>query len=396
MTAVAGPEPRSGLSSVRHALVATVRSPKARTRGAWGTGQLVLVVVIVALNLLGLAMVLSASSVSSLYDGTDTWYHFRRQGTWLGLGTVALLVARTVDYQYLRRLVPLALGGTVLLLIAVLIPGIGIEAKGATRWIGLGPIAFQPTELLKITMVLYTADLLDRRSHLVASPSTTMVPVLGVLAGCGFLVLLQPDLGSAIVVGGITIAVLFAGGVPLAPLAGATTVAAGLALTLAMTAEYRRNRLLAFVDPWDDPLNTGYQTIQSLVGVANGGLTGVGIGEGRSKWGYLPEAHTDFIYAVVGEEMGFVGSLLVLALFAGLAVAGVRIALRAPDRFGMLLAIGVVVWLLLQALVNIGTVVGVLPITGVPLPFVSFGGTSLVVGMAAVGLLLNIGRQSSA
>ena len=169
-----------------------------------------------------------------------------------------------------------------------------------------------------------------------------------------------------------------------------------LAMTLAMTEGYRRNRLLAFLDPWEDPLNTGYQTIQSLVGVASGGVTGVGLGEGRAKWGYLPEAHTDFIYAVVGEEMGFIGSVMVLALFATLAAVGVRIALRAPDRFGTLVAIGIVVWLVLQALVNVGTVVGVLPITGLPLPFVSFGGTSLVVGMAAIGLLLNIGRQGSA
>ena len=191
-------------------------------------------------------------------------------------------------------------------------------------------------------------------------------------------------------------AVLFAGGVQLAPLFATTLAGGALAMTLAMTEGYRRNRLLAFLDPWEDPLNTGYQTIQSLVGVASGGVTGVGLGEGRAKWGYLPEAHTDFIYAVVGEEMGFIGSVMVLALFATLAAVGVRIALRAPDRFGTLVAIGIVVWLVLQALVNVGTVVGVLPITGLPLPFVSFGGTSLVVGMAAIGLLLNIGRQGSA
>ena len=341
-------------------------------------------------------MVLSASSVSSLYDGTDTWYHFRRQGTWIALGTISLLTFRLVDYQILRRLVPVALGGTILLLMAVLVPGIGVEAKGATRWIGLGPIAFQPTELLKITMVLYTADLLDKRDNALHLAGRSLVPVLIVFSGCGVLVLMQPDLGTVIVVGGITIGVLFAGGVALGPLLGASAVGGGLALVLAMTADYRRDRLLAFLDPWEDPLNTGYQTIQSLVGVANGGMTGVGIGEGRAKWGYLPEAHTDFIYAVVGEEMGFVGSVMVLALFASLGVVGVRIALRAPDRFGMLVAIGIVVWLLLQAVVNVGTVVGVLPITGVPLPFVSFGGTSLLVGMASVGVLLNIGRQGRA
>lgn len=396
MTAVSGPARQPLLRSMRGAVMSTVRSPRSRPTGGWGTGQVVLVVVVVALNLLGLAMVLSASSVSSLYDGTDTWYHFRRQGTWIVLGSIALLVVRSIDYQLLRRLIPLALAATFVLLVAVLIPGIGIEAKGATRWVGVGPLTFQPTELLKITMVLYAADLLDRRQDRLDRPMQTLGPVIAVFSTAALLVLVQPDLGTVIVAGGITIAVLYAGGVPLAPLAAVSLAGGTLALILSMSADYRRARLLAFLDPWDDPLNTGYQTIQSLVGVANGGVTGVGIGEGRAKWGYLPEAHTDFIYAVVGEEMGFIGSLMVLALFATIAVVGVRIALRAPDRFGMLVAVGIMVWLLLQALVNVGTVVGVLPITGVPLPFVSFGGTSLLVGMAAVGMLLNIGRQGRA
>jgi cell division protein FtsW len=396
MTAISGPSAPTFLRSLKAAVSPTMRTPQAQQDGRWGTGQVVVVVVVVALNLLGLAMVLSASSVSSLYDGTDTWYHFRRQGTWIALGTVALLIFRLVDYRFLRRLVPLALGGTIILLMAVLVPGIGTEAKGATRWIGVGPIAFQPTELLKIAMVLYTADLLAKRDHALHLASQTLVPVLIVFSGFGLLVLMQPDLGTVIVTGGITVGVLFAGGVALGPLLGASTAGGGVALTLAMTADYRRDRLLAFLDPWDDPLNTGYQTIQSQVGVANGGLTGVGIGEGRAKWGYLPEAHTDFIYAVVGEEMGFVGSVMVLGLFASLAVVGIRIALRAPDRFGMLVAVGIVVWMILQAVVNVGAVVGVLPITGVPLPFVSFGGTSLLVGMASVGVLLNIGRQGRA
>ncbi len=364
--------------------------------GGWGTAQIVVIVAVVALVVVGLAMVLSASSVSSLYDGTDTWFHFRRQGMWLGLGTVALLVARSIDYQHWRQLIPVALGVTLVTLLVVLVPSIGIEAKGATRWIAVGPLSFQPTELLKLTMVLYTADLLAKRERALDQPLHTIGPVLLVFAVCAFLVMLQPDLGSVIVVGGITLTMLFAGGVALGPLLGVSAAGVGLALVLAMTEAYRRDRLLAFLDPWEDPLNAGYQTIQSLVGVANGGVTGVGIGEGRAKWGYLPEAHTDFIYAVVGEEMGFVGSVMVLSLFLVVAALGIRIALRAPDRFGTLVALGIVAWLVIQALVNIGTVVGVLPITGVPLPFVSFGGTSLVAGMAAVGVMLNIGRQGEA
>ncbi len=180
--------------------------------------------------------------------------------------------------------------------------------------------------------------------------------------------MVQPDLGSVIVAGGITTAVLFAGGVRLAPLAGVAATGFVIASILAVAAPYRRARLLAFIDPWESPESIGYQNIQSLVGIAGGGVTGVGIGEGRVKWGYLPEADTDFIFAVVAEEMGLVGSLLVLALFVLIAVMGIRIALRAPDRFGTLVAIGIVVWLVTQAIVNIGAVIGVLPITGIPLP----------------------------
>jgi cell division protein FtsW len=224
----------------------------------------------------------------------------------------------------------------------------------------------------------------------------TLIPVLLVFGAAAGLVMFQPDLGSVIIAGGITVAVLFAGGVSMAPLALCTVTGAGLAVILTMTASYRRARLLAFLDPWDDPLSTSYQTVQSMVGIANGGVTGVGVGQGRAKWGFLPESHTDFIFAVVAEEMGFIGAVLVLAMFVTLAVVGVRIAQRAPDRFGTLTAIGIVVWLLLQAIVNVGGVVGAMPITGVTLPFVSFGGTSTVVGMAAVGVLLNIGRQGQA
>ncbi len=378
------------------ALLRATGSPDAANRGAWGTAQIVVVIVVIALNAIGLAMVLSASSVSSLYDGTDTWYSFRRQATWLGLGTVALMITRRIDYQVIRRFIPMILAGTIVALMIVLVPSIGVQAKGASRWIAVGPITVQPTELLKLTMILYTADLLSKREHSLHSAKLTLGPVLLVFSGCSILVMMQPDLGSVIVLGGITMAVLFAGGVALGPLLGTFAAGGVLAMLLAVTEGYRRTRLLAFLDPWDDPLNTGYQTIQSLVGIASGGVTGVGIGEGRAKWGYLPEAHTDFIYAVVGEEMGFIGSALVLSLFLIFAGVGIRIALRAPDRFGTLLALGIVAWLVLQALVNMGTVVGVLPITGVPLPFVSFGGTSLVAGMAAVGLLLNVGRQGLA
>jgi cell division protein FtsW len=367
-----------------------------RDPGGWGTGQVVVIILVALLNIIGLAMVLSVSSVTATIEGNDTWYYFVRQSLWIALGTVALVVLRSIDYHIWRRFIPLALVVTFAMLIVVLVPGIGLEANGARSWLGVGPLTMQPAELFKLTMLLYIADLMARRSHLLDSPRKTLAPVLVVFGAGGVLLMLQPDLGSAIVAGGITVAVLFAGGVRLGPLAGVAAGGFALATALAIVAPYRRARVMAFIDPWASPDSIGYQNIQSLVGIASGGMTGVGIGEGRVKWGYLPEAHTDFIFAVLAEEMGLVGALLVVSLFVLIAVMGIRIALRAPDRFGTLVAIGVVVWLVTQAIVNIGAVVGVLPITGIPLPFVSFGGTSLVVGMAAVGLLLQIGRQGRA
>jgi cell division protein FtsW len=206
--------------------------------------------------------------------------------------------------------------------------------------------------------------------------------------------MLQPNLGTTIILGVIVFAVLFVAGTPIKPLAVAGGVLAGLAGLLAVAAPYRMRRLMAFRDPWKDPLNTGYQTIQAQIGTANGGLWGVGLGEGRAKWGFLPFPHTDFIFAIIAEELGLLGALTVVSLFIAFGVLGIRTALRAPDRFGMLLATGVTAWILVQAFVNIGAVVGALPITGVPLPFVSFGGSSLLVLMAAAGLLLNISRQA--
>ncbi len=378
-----------------------VRSGKVRARsvagsgpGGWGTGQVTVVAVVATLNVLGLAMVLSASSVYSLYEGESTWYHFTRQSIWLSIGVGALLVGRAVPYQLWRRAVPVVLVVTVAALALVLVPGVGVVANGSRRWIQVGGFTIQPSEGLKLTMILYTADLLAKRSSELDDWSRTLVPPLVVFGFAGLLVLRQPDLGTVLIAGGIMMVVMFIGGVRVLPMAIAGAIGASGAVLLSMSESYRRDRLLAFLDPWADPLNTGYQTIQSMVGIASGGVTGVGIGEGRAKWGYLPFAHTDFIYAVVAEEMGFVGASMILVLFLVLAVVGVRIALRAPDRFGTLVAVGIVVWLVLQALVNVGAVVGVLPITGVPLPFVSFGGTSLVAGMGAVGILLNIGRQA--
>ena len=207
-------------------------------------------------------------------------------------------------------------------------------------------------------------------------------------------VLLQPNLGTTVVLAAIVFGMLFAAGVPSLPLAAYGLAGVGGAMVLALGEGYRRRRLLAFVDPWSDPLNTGYQTIQSQVSLASGGLIGVGLGASRAKWGFLPYAHTDFIFAIIGEELGLVGAALVVGLFLALGYLGIRAAVGAADPFGRLVAAGITTWFCAQAFVNIGAVIGILPITGVPLPFVSFGGSSLVAAMAAAGLLLNVARQA--
>jgi len=349
---------------------------------------------VVILNLVGLLMVLSASAVGSNAVYGSPWYQFQRQFIWLVLGSIALVIAMRIDYHAWRRRAPLLLVGAIGLLILVLVPGLGLEVNGASRWLGWGSLRIQPSEIAKLAVLVFVADLLARRAHRIENTRLTLRPVLAVFVFVAALIMLQPNLGTTIILGVIVFVMLFIAGIPLKPLGLTAACGVAMAAVAAVIEPYRYRRLMGFRDPWADPLNTGYQTIQAQVGVANGGLMGTGLGEGRAKWGFLPFPHTDFIFAVIGEELGLVGSLTVIALFVALGVLGIRTALLAPDRFGMLLAAGVTTWILVQAFVNIGAVVGALPITGVPLPFVSFGGSSLLVLMAAAGILLNVARQA--
>jgi cell division protein FtsW len=349
---------------------------------------------IVILNMVGLLMVLSASAVGSDQEYGSPWYQFQRQLLWLVIGSVALIITMRIDYHAWRRRAPLFLAGAIGLLLLVLLPGIGLEVNGASRWLGFGSFRIQPSEIVKLALLVFVADLLARRAHRIENTRLTLRPVLAVFFVVAALIMLQPNLGTTIILGVIVFVMLFVAGVPLKPLGLTAAAGAAAAVMFAVVEPYRYRRLMGFRDPWADPLNTGYQTIQAQVGVANGGLIGTGLGEGRAKWGFLPFPHTDFIFAVIGEELGLVGALTVIALFLALGVLGIRTALHAPDRFGMLLAAGVTTWILFQAFVNIGAVIGALPITGVPLPFVSFGGSSLLVLMAAAGLLLNVARHA--
>lgn len=350
----------------------------------------------VVLLLIGLVMILSASSIEAYESHGSSFFFFNRQviGALIGLG--ALLVLPRFDYHRLHGVARGALIVVLGLLVAVLIPGIGVTRGGSTRWIMLGPLGFQPSEAAKLILVVFSAHILDRKGAKIADFKELAVPVLPALGLVTVLILAQPDLGTALICGGVTILVMFLAGARASHLTALGWAGGIASLALIFAEGYRRTRLLSFLDPWSDPLNSGYQTIQGQIALGSGGLLGLGLGASRQKWSYVPNAHTDFIYAILGEELGLVGTLAVLLLFVIFCYLGVRIASRAPDRFGRLLAGGLTGWIGLQALINMGAVTGVLPITGVPLPLISFGGSSLVFTMAGIGLLLSVARRSEA
>jgi len=362
--------------------------------GARESGWVLLAIVTAFLIVMGLMMVLSASSVEALRSYGGAWVFFQKQAMWVAVGTVGLVLAACGDYRRWSRLAWPLIVASLVLLIAVQIPGVGINVSGSTRWLGFGPLRFQPSEMAKLALLIFVADLLGRRPEQMHESRLTLRPVVVVAGALGGLVMLQPDMGTAMVMVLIVLVGLFVAGMPLPRMGAVVAASTAGAAALAMGAGYRRNRVFGFVDPWGDVADTGYQVAQSLVALGTGHVGGVGLGASRAKWGFLPNAHTDFIFAIVGEELGLVGTLLVVFLFGAFAVLGIRAALRAPDRFGMLMAAGITAWVVGQALVNMGAVTGMLPVTGVPLPFVSFGGTSLVVSMVTVGILLNIARHA--
>ena len=366
----------------------------ARSARRWPGGFVVLLLLVAVLNLIGLVMILSASSVESLRQYGSPWYYFERQLLWLSLGLGAFGIAVNVDYRRWRHIGAVAVAGSLFLLLAVMVPGIGISVSGSSRWLGVGSWRLQPSELAKLALIIFAADLLDRRAERVRDWRYSMVPVVLVFGLMAGLVMLQPDMGTTMVLACAVLAVLYAAGAPLAPMAGILGMGAVLSLGMAVAAPYRWRRLTAFVHPFADASNTGYQSAQGLVALGSGRLAGLGIGASRASWGYLPNQQTDFIFAIIGEETGLIGSLLLVGLFVAFAVLGVRAACRAPDRFGALMAAGITAWIVGQAIINIGAVVGLVPVTGVPLPFVSFGGSSLIIALGAVGILGNIAKQS--
>jgi cell division protein FtsW len=341
----------------------------------------------------GVVMVYSASAIVAADRFHDPYFFLRKQLFWAVLGAGALWVALRVDYRLLEKAVlPLLIVAGVLLVL-VLVPPFGQAINGTRRWIRFGPVSFQPVELAKLALVLYLAAFLAKRRGDLAEFRTGAAPALAVAALLAGLVLVQPDLGNCMTLIVVTFGLLYLAGSPARHLAWVAAPALPLIALAIWMAPYRLRRITAFVDPWSDPRGSGFQIIQSWLALGNGGLVGQGIGGSRQKLFYLPEAHTDFIFAIVGEEVGFVGAVAMVGLFAVVIWRGLRIGLRAADPFGSYLALGITVLLATQTLVNLGVVTGLLPTKGLPLPFISFGGSALLMTMIATGVLLNISQH---
>ncbi len=347
----------------------------------------------VVLTCLGVVMVYSSSSIMAAKRYSDGFFFLKRQGVFAAAGLLIMFALMHLDYRKLRPLAVPALLGCIVLLVAVLIPGVGSSAGGAARWIPLGPINLQPAELAKLGLILYMAHSLTKKRDKIKSFKLGFIPYMVVLAILLGLVLKQPDLGSAMIMGVVAMLMLLVAGTRLSYLLSVVILALPFLYFLVMNVDYRRRRILAFLNPWEDPTNTGFQIIQSWIAIGLGGVFGQGLGEGKQKLFYLPEAHTDFILSVLGEELGFVGIFVVAALFLVLTMRGIRIALGAPDDFGRHLAFGITLLLGLEAFVNMTVVMGMVPTKGLALRFLSYGGTSIITTLAAIGILLNISRQ---
>jgi cell division protein FtsW len=362
--------------------------PRKVTPDSW-----LLAVTLILLSV-GVVMVYSASAIVAAERFRDPYFFLKKQVFWAVLGCGALWLTLRTDYRRLEKLVLPLLVVAAILLVLVLIPGLGVSVNGSRRWLRMGPLSFQPAELAKLTLVVYLAAFLARKRDDLADFWQGVAPPLMVGAGFAGLVLLQPDLGNSLTLLVLTLGLLFLAGAPTKWLALVVLPALPLGVLAVLMAPYRLRRVFAFLDPWQDPRGSGFQIIQSWLALGGGGLVGRGMGESKQKLFYLPEAHTDFIFAILGEELGFIGAALVVGLFAVLVWRGLRIGLRAADPFGAYLALGITVLVATQTLVNLGVVTGMLPTKGLPLPFLSFGGSALLVTMLATGVLLNISQDA--
>ncbi len=357
------------------------------------SSNLLLIVTFILIGF-GLVAIYSTSAIFAEERFGDGLFFLERQLLWVLLGLVVMLIAWRIKYKWIRVLSNPLLFLTFTLLVLVLLPQFGREAGGAQRWLRIGGgFSFQPSELAKLALLIYLADYLVRKQDRLKSFSRGFLPPLLMVGGIAGLIFLQPDMGTGVFLGMISFFLLFIAGVKIIHLTGLALFFLSVFYFLVITADYRLRRILTFFDPGKDPLGAGFQLAQSFLALGSGGIRGVGLGESRQKLFYLPAAHTDFIFSIVGEELGFLGTVSLIILFLVFLWAGMRIASRASDLFGYLLGAGITLTIVLQAIINMGVATGTLPTTGIPLPFISFGGSSLLFSLAGVGLLLNISRQ---
>jgi len=358
------------------------------------TPDLILIIVTLSLLAVGLTMVYSASAIWAEYKFDDSFFFAKRQMLFAGVGIAAMFFIMNVDYWTWRTWAKVIIIICFVLLLLVLIPGVGNVRNGSRSWIGVGAFSVQPSEFMKLAMIAFLAKYLSERQKLITSFTKGLVPSLGLVFLAFALIMLQPDLGTGTVMVGTCVVMIFISGARIRHFVflGLLGVAGFVALVL--SAPYRIKRITSFLDPWEDPLGSGFQIIQSLYAIGPGGLFGLGLGQSRQKFFYLPEPQTDFIFAILSEELGFIGGSFVILLFALLLWRGIRIALGAPDLYGSFLAVGIVAMIAIQVMINIGVVTGLMPVTGITLPFLSYGGSSLTLMLMAIGVLLNVSRYS--
>ncbi len=342
---------------------------------------------------IGIVMIYSASAIYAFEKLGDNLYFLKRHIIYLAVGLILTFFMMGIDMNILKRFSKPMIAISIFLLVLVLIPHVGREAAGARRWFRVGFINFQPSELAKLTLIVYIADVMSRKRNLAKSFLYGYLPPIIILGTVVGLILLEPDLGTAIAIATITLMMLFVSGVRVSHIIASILASLPVLYFLLFSVPYRRKRMLVFLNPWADKRGTGFQIIQSFVALGSGGLFGVGLGQSRQKLFYLPASHTDFIFSIIGEELGFIGTASVVILFILFVWQGMRVAFKAEGKFERLLSLGIVSLIALEAIINIGVTAGALPTKGLPLPFISYGGSALIFHLMAIGLLLNIAKS---
>ncbi|WP_064093795.1 stage V sporulation protein E [Rossellomorea aquimaris] len=358
------------------------------------TPDFILIVATLTLLAIGLIMVYSASAVWADYKFEDSFFFAKRQMLFAGVGLFAMFFIMNVEYWTWRNWAKIITIICFVLLVLVLIPGIGVLRNGSRSWIGVGAFSIQPSEFMKLAMIAFLAKYLSEKQKYITSFRKGVLPALLLVFTAFGMIMLQPDLGTGTVMVGTCLVMIFISGARIMHFVGLGMIGLAGFIGLILSAPYRIKRITSFLDPWADPLNSGFQIIQSLYAIGPGGLFGLGLGQSRQKFFYLPEPQNDFIFAILAEELGFIGGTFVLLLFSIVLWRGIRISLGAPDLFGSFLAVGIVSMIAIQVMINVGVVTGLMPVTGITLPFLSYGGSSLTLMLMAVGVLLNISRYT--